>query len=41
MAVALHISVNTAKTHIGGLYAKLGVSSRADAIARARQLGLL
>ena len=41
MAAALHVSVNTVKTHIGGLYAKLGVSSRADAVARARQVGLL
>jgi LuxR family maltose regulon positive regulatory protein len=41
MAAALHVSVNTAKTHLGGLYAKLGVSSRADAVARARQVGLL
>jgi LuxR family maltose regulon positive regulatory protein len=36
MAAALNVSVNTVKTHIGGLYAKLGVSSRADAVARAR-----
>ena len=41
MAATLHVSVNTVKTHIGGLYAKLGVSSRADAVERARQLGLL
>ena len=41
IAAALHISVNTVKTHIGGLYTKLGVSSRADAVTRARQLGLL
>ena len=41
IATALHVSVNTAKTHLGGLYAKLGVSTRTDAVARARQLGLL
>ena len=41
IATALHVSVNTVKTHIGGLYAKLGVSTRTDAVARARQLDLL
>jgi LuxR family maltose regulon positive regulatory protein len=41
MAAVLHVSVNTVKTHISGLYTKLGVSTRADAVARARQLGLL
>jgi ATP/maltotriose-dependent transcriptional regulator MalT len=40
MEAALHVSVNTVKTHIGALYAKLGVSCRADAVARARQLRL-
>jgi LuxR family maltose regulon positive regulatory protein len=41
MAVALHVSVNTVKTQLGSVYAELGVSSRADAVTRARQLGLL
>jgi LuxR family maltose regulon positive regulatory protein len=41
IAAALHVSVNTVKTHVGALYAKLGVSSRTDAVARARQLDLL
>jgi LuxR family transcriptional regulator, maltose regulon positive regulatory protein len=41
MAAALQVSVNTAKTHLAAVYAKLGVSSRSDAVARARQLGLL
>jgi LuxR family transcriptional regulator, maltose regulon positive regulatory protein len=41
IAAALDVSVNNAKTHLGALYAKLGVSSRADAVTRARQLGLL
>jgi LuxR family maltose regulon positive regulatory protein len=41
IAEALHVSLNTAKAHLAGLYAKLGVSSRTDAVTRARQLGLL
>jgi len=41
IAAALDVSVNTAKTHLAALYAKLGVSTRSDAVARARQLGLL
>ncbi|MGA9871329.1 MAG: LuxR C-terminal-related transcriptional regulator, partial [Rhodococcus sp. (in: high G+C Gram-positive bacteria)] len=35
------VSVNTVKTHLRGIYRKLGVSSRRDAIAAAQQLGLL
>lgn len=34
-------SVNTIKTHVRSIYRKLGVGSRAEAIARARELGLL
>jgi LuxR family maltose regulon positive regulatory protein len=41
MAAALYISLNTVKTHLRSIYLKLGVSSRADAIARAVSLGLL
>jgi LuxR family transcriptional regulator, maltose regulon positive regulatory protein len=41
MAVALYISLTTVKTHLRSIYLKLGVSSRADAIARAVSLGLL
>ena len=37
----LHLSVNTVKTHSRVLFRKLGVSSRAEAVARARELGLL
>jgi LuxR family maltose regulon positive regulatory protein len=37
----LYISLNTVKTHTRELYRKLGVTSRADAIARASALGLL
>ena len=37
----LHLSVNTIKTHSRVLFRKLGVSSRAEAVARARELGLL
>ena len=37
----LTISINTVRYHIKGLYGKLGVSSRADAIAHAQKLGLL
>jgi LuxR family maltose regulon positive regulatory protein len=35
------VSVNTVKSHVRGIYAKLGVSSRSEAVARARDAGLL
>jgi len=35
------MSVNTVKAHLKSVYAKLGVSSRASAVERARLLGLL
>lgn len=41
IAKRLVISVNTVRYHVKGLYSKLGVSSRAAAIERARQLALL
>jgi LuxR family maltose regulon positive regulatory protein len=34
-------SLKTIRTHMRNLYAKLGVHSRADAVKRARELGLL
>lgn len=37
----LFISHNTVKTHARAVYRKLGVSSRTQALDRARQLGLL
>jgi LuxR family maltose regulon positive regulatory protein len=41
MAAQLFVSHNTVKTHVKNLYRKLEVSSRADAVGRARELGLL
>jgi LuxR family maltose regulon positive regulatory protein len=35
-----HVSRNTVKTHVGSVYRKLGVSSRAEAVTRGRELGL-
>jgi LuxR family maltose regulon positive regulatory protein len=35
------LSVNTVKAHLKSIYAKLGTSSRAQSIDRARLLGLL
>jgi LuxR family maltose regulon positive regulatory protein len=37
----LYVSLNTVKTHQRALYRKLGVESRAAAVTRARELGLL
>jgi LuxR family maltose regulon positive regulatory protein len=41
IARELSVSRNTVKTHIRNLYAKLGVHTRAEAVTRARVLGLL
>ncbi|MGQ0719271.1 MAG: LuxR C-terminal-related transcriptional regulator [Pseudonocardiales bacterium] len=41
IGTVLHISLNTVKTHSRLLYRKLGASSRAEAVQRARQIGLL
>ena len=37
----LFISQSTVKTHVLSIYRKFGVNSRADAVARARELGLV
>ena len=41
MAEQLFVSRNTVKSHIKSVYRKLEVSSRADAVVRAREVGLL
>jgi ATP/maltotriose-dependent transcriptional regulator MalT len=41
IAEALFISRATARTHVGNVLAKLGVHSRAEAVAVAHRLGLL
>ena len=41
IATQLFVSHNTVKTQVGSLYAKLGAHRRAEAVARARELGLL
>ena len=37
----LFISFNTVKTHTRSIFQKLGVATRADAVARARELHLI
>jgi LuxR family maltose regulon positive regulatory protein len=37
----LYVSRNTVKTHTRSIFRKLGVASRADAVARGRELGLI
>jgi LuxR family maltose regulon positive regulatory protein len=41
IAAALYLSQNTVKTHTRSIYRKLGASSRDEAVARGRDLGLL
>jgi LuxR family transcriptional regulator, maltose regulon positive regulatory protein len=41
IAARLIVTVGTVKTHIKGIYGKLGVHSRTQAIIRAREIGLL
>ncbi|MEW6471459.1 MAG: LuxR C-terminal-related transcriptional regulator [Actinomycetota bacterium] len=40
IGAALYVSHNTVKTHARGIYRKLGVNNREEAVARARDLGL-
>ncbi len=41
IAEALVLSENTVKTHVTGIYTKLGVSRRTQAVAKAKEIGLL
>jgi LuxR family transcriptional regulator, maltose regulon positive regulatory protein len=41
IARELYVSPNTVKTHTQAIYRKLGVSDRQDAVARARELGVM
>jgi LuxR family maltose regulon positive regulatory protein len=41
IAQALCVSVNTVKTHLKNVYGKLGVHSRREAAAKAKELGLV
>ena len=40
IAAALFVSTNTVKTHLKGIFGKLGVNRRVDAVRHGRTLGL-
>jgi LuxR family transcriptional regulator, maltose regulon positive regulatory protein len=41
IGAALYVSVNTVKSHVRLILRKLDTTARADAVARARTLGLI
>jgi LuxR family maltose regulon positive regulatory protein len=41
IAARLFVTVGTVKSHVNGLFGNLSVTSRTQAVARARALGLL
>jgi LuxR family maltose regulon positive regulatory protein len=41
IARELYVSVNTVRTHAQAVHRKLGAATRAEAVARARELGLI
>jgi LuxR family transcriptional regulator, maltose regulon positive regulatory protein len=41
IAAELGVSANTVRTHIRHIYAKLAAHDRSEAVARARELGLI
>ncbi len=36
----MFVSIDTVKTHLKRIYAKLGVTGRSQAVSRAREMGL-
>lgn len=41
IAAQLYLALNTVKRHASNIYDKLGVKKRTEAVAKARQLGLI
>jgi ATP/maltotriose-dependent transcriptional regulator MalT len=37
----MHVAISTVQTHVRGIYAKLAVGSKAEAVFEAKALGLL